>query len=150
MTASPQTTASHIGLCVRDLERSRRFYVDGLGCTEFARFEVNRPVAEVDSPCRLSSIVIKKDGFRYELVQYHEPGSIGSPATRRNQLGLTHLSFLVNDVDATARELENYGGTIIEHSRSGETDPSGVQVTFVADPDGTRIALMRLAAGQDW
>ena len=150
MTGSPQSTASHIGICVEDLERSRRFYIDGLGCTEFARFDINRPISEVDSPCRLSSIVLKKDGFRYELVQYHEPGAIGAPATRRNQLGLTHLSFLVDDVDATARELERHGGTIIEGSRSGASDPSGVQIIFLADPDGIRIALMRLAAGQDW
>lgn len=150
MGASFQSTTSHIGLCVRDLERSRRFYVDGLGFEEFARFELDRPIAEVDEPCSLTSFFVQKDGLRVELLDYRSPGVIGTPSNRRNHLGLTHLSFVVEDVDAAAEELERYGGTIVAGTRSGHDDPTSVQIVFVADPDGTRVELMRLAAGQEW
>lgn len=150
MGASFQSTTSHLGLCVSDLESSRRFYIDGLGFTEFARFEITRPIAEVDAPHDITSYFMQKDGLRIELLDYRKPGVIGTPSTRRNQLGLTHLSFVVDDVDAAAKELEEYGGTIIEGTRSGQEDPSIVQIIFLADPDGTRVELMRLAAGQEW
>lgn len=141
---------SHVGLCVRDLERSRRFYVEGLGFEEFARFEIDRQIAEVDPPCDFTSFFIQKDGLRIELLDYRSPGVFGQPANRRNQLGLTHLSFVVDDVDAAARELESFGGTIIDGTRSGQEDPDMVQIIFLADPDGTRVELMRLAKGQVW
>ena len=150
MSASFKSATSHLGLCVSDLERSRRFYIDGLGFTEFARFEMERPIAEVDLPCSLTSYFIQKDGLRVELLDYRSPGVIGHPSTRRNHLGLTHLSFIVEDVDAAAIELEQYGGTIIEGTRSGQDDPKSVQIIFLADPDGTRVELMRLAEGQAW
>ena len=141
---------SHIGICVGDLERSRRFYVDGLGFEEFARFEMTRPIAEVDPPCDFTSFFIQKAGLRVELLHYRSPGVIGHPSTRRNHLGLTHLSFVVDDVDAAAIELEAFGGTIIEGTRSGQNDHDAVQIIFLADPDGTRVELMRLAKGQPW
>ena len=150
MGASFRATTSHLGLCVRDLERSRRFYLDGLGFTEFARFEIQRPIAEVDAPHDLTSYFIQKDGLRIELLDYRSPGVFGTPSNRRNQLGLTHLSFVVDDVDASAAELVEYGGTIVEGTRSGQDDPDSVQIIFVADPDGTRVELMRLAKGQAW
>lgn len=150
MGASFRATTSHLGLCVRDLERSRRFYLDGLGFTEFARFEIQRPIAEVDAPHDLTSYFIQKDGLRIELLDYRSPGVFGTPSNRRNQLGLTHLSFVVDDVDASAAELVEYGGTIVEGTRSGQDDPDSVQIIFVADPDGTRVELMRLAKGQSW
>ena len=49
-----------------------------------------------------------------------------------------------------AKELERYGGSIIEGTRSGDNDPDVVQIVFLADPDGNRIELMRLARGQAW
>jgi glyoxylase I family protein len=150
VAASFGSSVSHIGLCVRDLERSRRFYVDGLGFKEFARFEMDRPLAEMDEECRVTSFFVQKDGLRIELLDWKTPGVTGTPSSRRNQLGLTHLSFVVDDVDESARELEQYGGTIIEGTRSGQDDPASVQIIFVADPDGTRVELMRLAAGQEW
>ena len=150
MPASFHSTTSHIGLCVRDLERSKRFYIDGLGFTEFARFELTRPLAEMEPPCHVISFFVEKDGLRIELLDFPEPGVFGTPSTRRNQLGLTHLSFVVEDVDAAARELEEYGGKIIEGTRSGQDDLAAVQISFLEDPDGTRVELMRLAEGQAW
>jgi predicted enzyme related to lactoylglutathione lyase len=83
-------------------------------------------------------------------LHYRSPGVFGTPSNRRNQLGLTHLSFVVDDVDAAAAELVTYGGTIVAGTRSGQDDPDSVQIIFVADPDGTRVELMRLAKGQAW
>jgi lactoylglutathione lyase len=143
-------TPSHVGVCVTDLERSMRFYVDGLGFEQFARFELARPIAEVDDPCELTSLFIQRGHLRVELLHYKSPGAFGRPSMRRNQLGITHFSFVVDDVDEAAAALVEYGGTIIEGTRSGQDDPDGVQIIFLADPDGTRVELMVLAKGQDW
>src|SRR6185437_7440409 len=102
-------TTSHVGLCVTDLERARRFYVDGLGFTDFAHFEIDRPLAEMDGDCDLTSWFVQKDGLRVELLYFPRPAPTGTPSSRRTQLGLTHLSFVVDDVDAAAMELEGYG-----------------------------------------
>lgn len=150
MDAAIACKTSHIGLCVSDLSRALRFWVDGLGFEEFARFEIDRAIAEVDPPVKLTSLFIQKDGLRVELLHYVSPGSFGLPATRRNQLGMTHFSFVVDDVDASADVLVGYGGTIVAGTRSGQHDPDAVQIVFLADPDGTRVELMRLAKGQKW
>lgn len=141
---------SHVGLCVSDLERARRFYVEGLGFEEYARFDLERDIAEVDPPVKLTSFFIQKGGLRIELLHYASPGAFGAPATRRNQRGLTHLSFVVDDVDAAAADLVRFGGTIVPGTRNGLHDPETVQTIFLADPDGTRVELMRLAKGQKW
>ena len=150
MTAPFRSRTSHIGLCVSDLGRSLRFYVDGLGFEKFARFELERAIAEVDPPVKLTSLFVQKDGRRVELLHYASPGVFGVPSNRRNQLGLTHFSFVVEDVDAAAADLVRFGGTIIAGTRSGQHDPDSVQIIFLADPDGTRVELMRLAKGQKW
>ena len=150
MTSRFSYAPSHIGLCVSDLERSLRFYVEGLGFEPFARFELERDIAEVDPPVKLTSCFIQKGGLRIELLHYASPGAFGHPSTRRNQLGLTHLSFVVEDVDAAAADLVRHGGTVIDGTRNGLQDPDAVQIIFLADPDGTRVELMRLARGQDW
>lgn len=141
---------SHIGLCVSDLDRALRFWVEGLGFEPFARFELDRAIAEVDPPVKLTSFFIQKGGLRVELLHYASPGVFGVPHNRRNQLGMTHFSFVVDDVDAAAAALVPFGGTIIPGTRSGQQDPDAVQIVFLADPDGTRVELMRLAKGQAW
>jgi catechol 2,3-dioxygenase-like lactoylglutathione lyase family enzyme len=116
----------------------------------FARFDLARPIAEVDLPVDLTSLFIQREGLRVELLHYRSPGVFGEPSTRRNHLGITHFSLIVDDVDAAAAELVEFGGTIVEGTRSGQDDPDSVQIVFVADPDGTRVELMRLAKGQAW
>jgi catechol 2,3-dioxygenase-like lactoylglutathione lyase family enzyme len=148
MAIAAQT--SHVGLCVSSLDRARRFYVDGLGFEDFAQFEIDRPLAEMDDACDLTSCFVQKDGLRLELLYFRQPTPTGTPSTRRTQLGLTHLSFVVDDVDAAAAALVGFGGTIVEGTRSGDNDPDVVQIVFLADPDSNRIELMRLARGQAW
>jgi catechol 2,3-dioxygenase-like lactoylglutathione lyase family enzyme len=139
---------SHIGLCVTDLEHSRRFYSDGLGFQEVARFEVGPEfgaVMEVEGALALTSVFLRRDGVSIELLGYRSPAVEGD-GTRRpmNRLGLTHLSLLVEDVDAVVERLCALGGTVLAPTRL--TAASG-DFVYCLDPDGIRIELMRLAAG---
>jgi catechol 2,3-dioxygenase-like lactoylglutathione lyase family enzyme len=137
---------SHIGLCVTDVARSLRFYRDGLGFTVGEQFHLTRPIAEVDPPVDVISQFINLGGLTIELLDYVSPGTFGAPHHRRNQLGLTHLSFIVDDVEARARELERAGGTILPDTRNDPGDPS-IRILFVADPDGNRVELMSFPQG---
>ena len=56
---------SHVGLCVSDLERSLRFYCDGLGFEPGARFEVGSdfgPTLEVAGDVAVTSQFVVRDG----------------------------------------------------------------------------------------
>ncbi|GAB2825802.1 MULTISPECIES: VOC family protein [Streptomyces] len=148
-TASPYRT-SHVGLCVSDLGKSLRFYCEGLGFAKIMEYDLDEQIPEVDAPCSLTSTFLQKDGFRVELLSYRQPGVIGAPPTRRNHLGMTHLSFFADDIDAAAEALSEFGGTLVPDTRAGLGDPDAPQFVFVADPDGNRIELMHIPAGTPW
>jgi predicted enzyme related to lactoylglutathione lyase len=144
------TTFSHFGLCVSDLERSMRFYCDGLGFQPAIQYEVGTDFAdtlEVSGDIAVVSQFITRDGVSIELLHYTKGGVTGSPSATRNQLGLTHLSLNVDDVDETAAKLVACGGTVIDSTRTKIDNPDGSvnDFVFVADPDGTRVELMKLA-----
>lgn len=136
---------SHGGICVTDLDRSLRFYCEGLGFELAEGYDLDDTMLpgladalEVASPVALRSQMITKGALKIELLAYSTPAAVGQPSSSRGQLGLTHLNFLVDDVDATAGHLVSCGGTILEH-----TDVTvGVRLLFLADPDGNRIELM--------
>jgi catechol 2,3-dioxygenase-like lactoylglutathione lyase family enzyme len=137
---------SHAGLCVSSVERAMRFYCDGLGFAVGPRYHLTRPIAEVDLPVDVVSQFIHLGGFTMELLDYASPGTFGTPHHRRNQLGLTHLSFVVDDVEARARWLEQFGGTILQETRNPAQDAT-VRILFLADPDGNRVELMSFPDG---
>ena len=145
MAARIEFTPSHLGLCVEGLERSLRFYCDGLGFEKGETFAIGneyRAALEVEGDVELVSQFIRRGTLAIELLAYRSPGAIGRPSTRRNQLGFTHLSFTVPDVDAAARSLVACGGRLLPGTRTGAGDPNAVQIVFLADPDGARIELM--------
>jgi lactoylglutathione lyase len=144
MTTSSTTVFSHVGICVTDLERSLRFYCDGLGFEQGESIPIDATFGaalEVPGDLTLTSQFIRRDGLAVELLYYVTPAPTGQPSERRNQLGLTHLSFYVDDVDVTAAALVAAGGTIIESTR---TTLEGIDLLFLRDPDGVRVELMKV------
>jgi catechol 2,3-dioxygenase-like lactoylglutathione lyase family enzyme len=145
MSATIEFTPSHLGLCVENLERSLRFYCDGLGFEKAEGFAIGneyRAALEVEGEVVLTSQFIRRGTLAIELLAYRSPGAIGVPSTRRNQLGFTHLSFIVPDVDAATRSLVACGGRLVSGTRTGAGDRNAMQIVFLADPDGVRIELM--------
>jgi lactoylglutathione lyase len=143
MTTASTTAFSHVGICVSDLERSIRFYCDGLGFERGESIPIDATFGaalEVPGDLSLTSQFIRRNGLAIELLYYVTPAPTGLPSEHRNQLGLTHLSFYVDDVDATATALVAAGGTSIESTR---TTSEGIDLLFLRDPDGVRVELMK-------
>jgi len=111
---------SHFGICVRDLDRS----------------------LEVAGPVRIVSQFIQNDTMKIELLHFIEPAVTGTPSATRNQVGMTHLSFSVDDLDAATKHLVDCGATLVEGTRANP----GIDLLFLADPDGVRVELMALPA----
>lgn len=137
--------SSHVGICVADIDRSIRFYCEGLGFELAERYDLDSSQMpgldrslEVEGPLEVTSQMITSGGMKVELLAYPGRPPQGTPSASRGLLGLTHLSFNVEKVDSAAARLVTFGGTILEDTRSD----AGIVLLFLADPDGTRIELM--------
>ena len=142
---------SHIAVCVADLERSLHFYRDLLGLTvrlHTTQQMARRPGAEsaemYQSP-RQSRTVANvyfddPDTSQPFLVLTSHPGDqVGGEPIKLDQIGISHISFGVENVRAYAEELVARGvplaGTMADF-----TDDKGVMRTFfVYDPDGILV-----------
>jgi len=59
-----------------------------------------------------------------------------------NQLGLTHLSFRVDDLAATLQMIEKAGFAVLERTRI-DIPAFEAGAVFITDPDGTLIELVQ-------
>jgi catechol 2,3-dioxygenase-like lactoylglutathione lyase family enzyme len=59
-----------------------------------------------------------------------------------NQLGLTHLSLRVDDLDAMLAEISAAGVRVLRETRI-EIPAARTKAAFIADPDGTLIELVQ-------
>ena len=144
----------HIGICVTDMERSLRFWRDGFGFEILREFDFRgsswRRILELDE-LELSSKIIRRDHMTLELLHFIKPGHVGSRDRRAiNQLGFTHIAVWVSDLERAAERVFEYGGTIVESTRTTFDHPK-LQGKWVmaTDPDGVRVELLQYPAGED-
>jgi predicted enzyme related to lactoylglutathione lyase len=137
------STFNHIGHCVTDLARSRRFYEELLGFT-FQR-ELRVPdgpastLLRVPPPVGMTAVYLERDGFVLELLHFDREGN--DPPRQRSftEPGLTHLSFCVDDVGGTCEQVAALGGEVL-----ADTDLGGLAV-MIRDPDGQVIELLPMS-----
>jgi lactoylglutathione lyase len=99
---------------------------------------------EVDDVA-LQSRFVSRDGMSIELLHFDSPGHRGEPVRRpMNQLGITHLSLRVGDLDAVARVVESFGGSVLWSTRTTFGSSGALDFVYCTDPDGVRIELMHL------
>jgi lactoylglutathione lyase len=142
------TTFSHFGICVSDLDRSLRFYCEALGFERAETHEIGQEFARLMEfeEVALTSQFIRRGETAIELLSFETPATEGDPVRRPvNRLGLTHLSFRVEDVQAVAKRIAELGGEVIEHTRTTmEFGDVALEFVYCTDPDGVRIELMDL------
>ena len=134
---------NHVGQCVTDLERSKRFYCELLGFA-FDR-EINPPdelsaeLMGLEPPLATTACYLVRDGLVLELLHYAAAGQTRPTRARTmNEPGLTHISLSVDDLDGTLARVPDFGGEVIADSNIG----AGV---FVRDPDGQLVELLPMA-----
>jgi catechol 2,3-dioxygenase-like lactoylglutathione lyase family enzyme len=140
----------HVNVNCSDLERSARFYIEGLGLEAGAR---TAPAAtqpgDAFGLARArwdASILLGPRGYEggaIDLLQWHEPAPVGAPPARLVETGFQRLGLRVPDLDATiARAQELGGGVWSEPFGHALVDGSEIRLVFVSDPDGTAIELI--------
>jgi catechol 2,3-dioxygenase-like lactoylglutathione lyase family enzyme len=134
---------SHCGVCCSDLERSIRFYCEGLGFSVARRLEIGSSFEVLtELPGYSAKVAFLMLGDRMlELVGAEHPEVTG-PSERRamNQRGITHLCFNVSDLPEMCRRIEAAGGSV---HRETLTELPVSDIVFCTDPDGTRIELVQ-------
>ncbi|MDG5481198.1 VOC family protein [Mycolicibacterium gadium] len=141
---SPDHRLTHVGLCVTNIERSTEFYCSALGFTKIGEMHVDDAASarllDVEGLV-LDLVYLQRDGFRLELLAYPAPGTTGDGAPRQmNALGFTHLSFRVDDADALAEVVIEYGGQLLaDRTVAFGAGNRGMMLT---DPDGNLLELV--------
>lgn len=136
---------SHIGIGVSDVERSVTFYSEVLGFSVLYRmdFEGNEVATTMEQEGAFRSVMLSRGDIRVELLQWIDVPVSGGGKKPMTELGFTHLSFRVEDVDGLNDLVTQYGGTVLPQTRTvlGDDDEAP-KLLYLLDPDGTRIELM--------
>jgi catechol 2,3-dioxygenase-like lactoylglutathione lyase family enzyme len=134
---------NHVGQCVTDLDRSKRFYCELFGFT--LERELNPPdessaqLMSLAPPLAMTAAYLVRDGLVLELLHFAAPGRTEPFRARTmNEPGLTHLSLSVDDIDEVCARVPGYGGEVVASSNIGAA-------VFVRDPDGQLLELLPMA-----
>ena len=140
------TILNHTGFAVQDLDRSVRFYTEGLGLERYNLVHSNRPaissVVGYDDAYLLIALLAGSDGHTLELSQYvNPPGEPSDPdsQSRRARFGAAHLCFLVSDAAAAHERLIDLGGRALNPPVEVY---EGLRACYMQDPDGNWIELI--------
>ena len=140
---SHRTVFNHVGLCVADRERSRRFYEALLGFKFW--WEIEPPddrtaqLLQLSEPLGTHATYLVRDGFVLELIDYSEREVHAGQERRMDQVGLTHISFSVSDLAGVLKKVGEFGGVVVEESVSEGS-------AMIRDPDGQLLELLP----EDW
>ena len=143
------TGADHTSYTISNLERSLAFYVGVLGCETLWQREITSEYfGEIVglSGCVVKAAHLRIPGseHRIELFEYvHPAGSRLDVLT--NNVGSSHISFVVDDLHAAYEELKASGiqfrSPPVEISSGPNKGGWGI---YLLDPDGITVELFQL------
>jgi lactoylglutathione lyase len=147
----PRTTID-LGCVVTDLDRSVRFYTEGIGFREVPGFEVPAPLAAdaglTDSkPLSIRVLVLGDDdtATKLKLLQVADTAPrTGDTEFIHTRAGFRYLTIMVADTDTVLRRLAALGVEPIARTPVGLPDSlaPGLHLSCVRDPDGNLVELI--------
>jgi len=111
----------HIGVYVKDLDKSLKFYTDIFGFPEEQRFSIGES----------KIVVLNIGGGLLELIQ--RPGAPAEPPKGSR----THVAFRIEKYDALLDKIEKMGIELRRVAIEGRS-----RIAFFKDPDGHDIEIM--------
>jgi catechol 2,3-dioxygenase-like lactoylglutathione lyase family enzyme len=141
----------HVGITVKDLDASIRFYHDVIGLPFaneptpwFEGEELSRGVGVPGAALRQVSLLA--GDTTVELLEYKGPPSETSRPLKSNNQGASHVAFLVENIESKKAELEAKG---IEFYGPVNVVDDGVLAgwrwVYFDDPDGYPLELVEVA-----
>lgn len=137
--AGHRTVFNHVGLCVTDRERSRRFYEGLLGFQFW--WELDPPdtltaaLVQLPEPLGVHATYLVRDGLVLELIDYSQRGVHAGSERVMDEIGLTHLSFSVSDLPGALAKVAEFGGAVVDATVSEGS-------AMIRDPDGQLLELL--------
>ncbi|MBP2634347.1 MAG: methylmalonyl-CoA epimerase [Firmicutes bacterium] len=117
---------NHIGVVVKNLDKSLDFYTQVLECTMEDSFENDR-----------GKFAFLQAGRQIiELIQYHGDSEPGRGAGH-----VDHIAFTVADIDAETAKLRRKNVTLLFDEPRITT--SGKKILFFTGPDGERLEFVQ-------
>ncbi|MGH3166777.1 MAG: VOC family protein [Trebonia sp.] len=142
---------SHVGITVRDLDRSIWFYHDLMGLEI-----VTEPSGWFDGPelgcgvgvpgAALRQVCLRLGDTMMELLEYRTPPSPTERPLLSHAVGASHVAFQVADIRAAKAELESAG--VKFYSDINVVDDgvlAGWRWVYFSDPDGYPLELVENA-----
>ena len=139
----------HVNICVRNMERSIKFYQD-LGLTKVNDFVLDDP--SVGDALGLKAKKLRGVFMRLgeeahapvlDLVEFIDPPTQGQPYATLNNTGICRIAFTVDDIDRTYAELQARHVQFVAPLKK-MAGPGGATIGVVCfkDPDGTILELI--------
>jgi catechol 2,3-dioxygenase-like lactoylglutathione lyase family enzyme len=136
----------HTGLTVADLDRSLRFWRDGMGMQvlfeqEKAGGYLEEIVREPGAHVRMAHLAFGGEGTRIELFEYLSPGG-GQHQSRPADVGFTHICVACDDIEDRLARLVAEGGVPFTGPVVIDTGANkGGRGLYLRDPDGHVVEL---------
>ncbi len=130
---------SHVGLTVKNLERSIAFYRDVIGLKEGKRLELKSEVYRTytrNPAAHIKFTYMTSDNFTLQLIEYVGGGGAALDLSH-NRVGCPHLAFRVPDAEAKFREIQQRGDSEVI-SEIVQLSPRSRNF-YAKDPDGILI-----------
>ena len=140
------TCVTHIGICVSDMDRSLAFYRDILGMTV-----LGDRMTDPTEGGRLHNYLHERQARRWVSLAYGDgatptltltshPGDNpdGEPI-KLDMVGISHISFGVEDVNGLTQELLSKGVELARPIQSFTNADGDIRSIYVFDPDGILV-----------
>lgn len=143
------TGADHTSYTISNLESSLAFYVGLLGCDIIWQREISNQyfrdiVGFPDCVVKAAHLRIPGSEHHIELFEYVQPAGLVADV-RTNNVGSSHISFLVDDLPAVYLELRAKGARFrsppIEVTAGAN---QGGWAVYLLDPDGITVELFQI------
>ena len=141
------TGVSHVGICVRDLDRSLAFYRNILG------MRVTRDTVQDTTTGGLPHVYKhprqtrrqvylrygEGDSAPYLVMTCHPGDDPDGEPIKLDQVGISHLSFSVNDLKGLVKHLQDNNVEFAGPPNSFVNPQGEVSAFYVHDPDGILV-----------
>lgn len=123
----------HIGIAVKDIEKSNKIFADVLGVQPYKS-------EEVESEGVLTSF-FKTGPNKIELLQATRPDSAIAKFLEKNKEGIHHIAFDVTDIYSEIERLKSLGYTMIHNEPKNGADNKIIAFLHPKDSNGVLIEL---------